>query len=101
MDIIKLLQTNSSNLSEEERKQAENFTDSLKEKIIEELVEFEADELIKKLWKDKEEFVDSLGSILINGIKGYSKMPIELLINIYLEKKSNEDFISLIENIQE
>ncbi|MDS0524653.1 hypothetical protein NNC19_03110 [Clostridium sp. SHJSY1] len=101
MDIVKLLQNNTSGLNEEERRQAEKFTDSLKEKIIEELVEFESDELIKKLWKNREEFVDSLGSILINGIKGYSKMPIELLINIYLEKKSNEDFIELIENIQE
>jgi hypothetical protein len=101
MDIMKLLHNDTSDLSEEERIQAENFTEDLKEKLIEELVEFDADELIKKLHESKEEFIDSLGSILINGTKGYSKMSIDLLLNIYLSKKSNEDFINLIENIQE
>ncbi|WP_143317212.1 hypothetical protein [Clostridium cibarium] len=101
MDIMKFLHNDTSGLNEEEKVQVENFTENLKEKLIEELVEFEGNQLIKKLDKSKEEFLDSLGSILINGTKGYNKMPMDLLINIYLEKKNNEDFINLIENIQE
>ena len=52
IDFMKLLNNDTSNLSESERAQVEMFTNSLKEKLIDELVKYEADELIKKLEKD-------------------------------------------------
>ncbi len=99
IDFMKLLNNDTSNLSEEEREQAERFTEDLREKMIEDLVKYEAEDLIAKLNRDKEDFIESIGQILINGSKGYNKMSMQLLLNIYLEKIGNEKFVSLIENI--
>ena len=100
IDFMKLLNNDTSDLSEEERIQAEEFTESLREKIIDDLVKFEAEELIKKLENDKEDFIESIEQIFVNGVKGYKKMNMQLLINIYLERRGNQSLISLIENIQ-
>lgn len=100
IDFMKLLNNDTSNLSESERAQVEMFTNSLKEKLIDELVKYEADELIKKLEKDKEDFVESIGQNLINGCRGYKNMSMQLLLDIYLEKIGSESFISLIENLK-
>lgn len=99
IDFMKLLNNDTSNLSEEEREQAERFTEELKEKMIEDLVKYEAEDLIAKLNRDKEDFIESIGQILSNGCRGYNKMSMQLLLNIYLEKIGNEKFVSLIENI--
>ncbi|MDD6794769.1 MAG: hypothetical protein PUE01_05075 [Clostridiaceae bacterium] len=100
MDIFKLLSGNLEGLSEDEKVKAEEFTEKLKDSLIEELILCEAHDLISKLERDKEEFIDSIDSIYRNGIKGYSKMSMQLLLNIYLEKKGNEEFVRLIENIE-
>lgn len=100
IDFMKLLNNDTSDLSEEERIQAEEFTESLREKIIDDLVKFEAEELIKKLENDKEDFIESIEQIFVNGVKGYKKMNMQLLINIYLERRGDQSLISLIENIQ-
>lgn len=98
-DIFGLLNANLDNLNEEERRYVEEFTDKLKENIIEELVEVEAARMIKDAKQDKEKFVEDLGQILIQGCKGFNKMPIQLLIDIYLEKKTDIDFMNLLEKI--
>ena len=99
MDIFKLLNNDTDGMSDEELKYATEFNEKLKEKIIDELVKYEAEMLIKKLNRDKEEFIDSLGQILTNGSKGFNKMTLQILVNIYLDKKSDEEFVRLIENI--
>lgn len=98
-DIFGLLNTNLDNLNEEERRYVEEFTDKLKENIIEELVEVEAARMIKIAKQDREKFVEDLGQILMQGCKGFNKMPIQLLINIYLEKKTDVEFMNLLEKI--
>lgn len=100
MDIFKLLSGNLEGLSEEEKVKAEEFTEKLKDSIIDELILCEAQELISKLERDKEEFIDSIDNIYRNGIKGYNNMSMQLLLNIYLEKRSNEDFVRLIQTIE-
>ena len=101
MNIFKLLNNDISELSEEERVLAENFNEALREKIIDSLVESEIDILIKELKFDEQVFRDKLSDIFINGKKGYKKMPTKTLIDIYLDKRDEGEFINLIESINE
>ncbi|SFU76624.1 hypothetical protein SAMN04487886_11447 [Clostridium sp. DSM 8431] len=100
MDFMKILNNDTSDLNDEERKQAEEFTEHLREKMIHDLTLFESEELIRKLENDKEEFIESIEQIFVNGVKGYKKMNMQLLINLYLERIGRKKFVSLIENLQ-
>lgn len=87
-------------LSEEEKAKADEFNERLKDKIIDELVDYESEELIKKLNSDKEFFIDSIYNLLVNGAKGLKNLNIKQLIEIYLNKKTQEEFIKLVEDAE-
>ncbi|MEN8078724.1 hypothetical protein ABFP60_17290 [Clostridioides difficile] len=99
MNIFKLLNNDIETLSEEEQILAENFNETLREKLVDDLAECEINELIKELENDEEIFRIKLTDILVNGKKGYIKMPTKTLIDIYLDKKDEGEFINLIESI--
>ena len=99
MDIIKLLNNDLSDMSYEDQKVALDFSDKLKDKIIDELVEYETIKLIKIIDRSKDDFKHIIGDILVNGTKGFDKIPIQSLINIYLEKIGQERFFNIIEEI--
>ena len=75
MDIFKILNNDIEGLNEEEREFAENFNETLREKIIDELAIYETNELIKDLKSDEEIFREKIEYIFIYGKKGYNKMP--------------------------
>ena len=100
MDIFSLLNNDISGLSEEERRIAEKFNESLRKKIIDDLAKCEVNEIINELKSDEENFKAKLADILINGKKGYINMPTKTLIDIYLDKSNEVDFIKLIESIR-
>lgn len=99
MNIFRLLNNNIEDLNEEERVLAENFNEALREKLIDDLAEYEIDEFIKELKSDEESFRLKISEILVNGKKVYIKMPTKTLIDIYLDKKDEGEFINLIESI--
>lgn len=99
MNIFRLLNNNIEDLNEEERVLAENFNEALREKLIDDLAEYEIDEFIKELKSDEESFRLKISEILVNGKNGYIKMPTKTLIDIYLDKKDEGEFINLIESI--
>lgn len=99
MNIFKLLNNDIEGLSEEERVFAESFNESLRNNIIDALVKYDIEEFIKQLKEDEEGFRERLSDIFINGKKGYNKIPTKTLIDIFLDKKDEGEFINLIENI--
>ena len=99
MNIFRLLNNDIQDLSEEERIFAESFNEALRNNIIDALVEYEIEELIKQLKDDEESFREKLSDIFINGKKGYNKMPTKNLIDIFLDKKDEGEFINLNESI--
>lgn len=101
MNIFKLLNNDIQDLSEEERIFAESFNEALRNNIIDALVEYEIEELIKQLKDDEESFREKLSEIFINGKKGYNKMPTKTLIDIFLDKKDEGEFVNLIESIND
>ena len=99
MNIFRLLNNDIEGLSEEERVFAESFNESLRNNIIDALVKYDIEELIKQLKDDEDGFRERLADIFINGKKGYNKIPTKTLIDIFLDKKDEGEFINLIESI--
>lgn len=100
MDIMNLLHGNTEGLSEEEKAAVEEFSENLKEALIEDLVIAKEQHFIKTLQEDKERFKEEIRSLLVFGSKGYNKMPLEILINIYLEEIGDERFVKLINDLK-
>lgn len=99
MNIFRVLNNDIVDLSEEEKIVTEKFNKLLRDKLINELAEYEINELIKDLKSNEEDFRAKLMSIFVNGKKGYIKMPTKTLIDIYLDKKDEGEFINLLESI--
>jgi ABC-type nitrate/sulfonate/bicarbonate transport system substrate-binding protein len=89
-----------SSYPEEAQEYLKKYTEELKEAIKDELISDYADKIIKNADKNNEAFMDMISELLKNGFKGFNKMSVRTLLNIYLEKKSEEDFIKLLEKVK-
>lgn len=99
--IEELLSGDFSAYPEEIQKFMENYTERLRESIEEELVKDMADRMLRDIDKSNETFINILTEILNNGCKGFNKMSTQSLLNIYLEKKTEEDFFNLLKKLNE
>lgn len=99
MDLLRILNNDLSGMKEEEIEFAQEFNNKLRESIIDELVIFEGKELINIYNSNKEDYYEKIDLLFVNGIKGYKVMTLKQLIDIYLSKKGENDFISLIGKI--
>lgn len=77
----------------------QKYTEKLRGRIKEELTKELADRMLRDVDKSNETFMNILKEILDNGCKGFNKMSTRTLLNTYLEKKSQEDFFNLLEEI--
>lgn len=94
-----ILSENFSSYPEEVQVYMKSYTERLKEHIKEELVKHKADRMLKDIDKSKDYFINTLTEILENGCKGYNNMSTRALLNIYLNVKSEKDFMNLIEKV--
>jgi len=88
-----------SSYPEDVQEYMKNYTEKLREAIKEELTEDLAHRMLKDVDKNNETFINILTEILDNGCKGFNNMSTKSLLDIYLQKKNEEDFIKLIEKI--
>lgn len=88
-----------SSYPEETQEYLKKYTEELRESIKEELIKSFADIIIENADKNNETFIDIITEMLNNGFKGYNKMSTRALLNIYLDKKSEEDFMKLLEKV--
>jgi hypothetical protein len=88
-----------SSYPKETQEYLKKYTDELRESIKEELIKNFVDIIIENADKNNETFMDIITEMLNSGFKGYNKMSTRALLNIYLEKKSEEDFMKLLEKV--
>ncbi len=96
MDLHRILNNDTSNLNEEEIKIFNDFNENLKEKLIERLIAFEIEDLRKI---STEDFNERIYNMLFNGVKGYKALNTKQLIDIFLNKLGQENFIEILTNI--
>lgn len=97
LNIEDLMSGDFSAYPEEVRSYLESFSERLKECLIEELVSHITNKILKSIEGGREEYMTILTEMLENGHKGYNNMSMRNLLNIYLEKKNEEDFLKLLE----
>ena len=86
---------------EETQEVMTKYTERLVENIKEELINDRATQMLKDIDKSNEIFMNLLTEILENGNKGFNKMSTKTLLDIYLQNKGQEDFIKLLEKVNE
>jgi len=86
---------------EESQEFMKKYTEKLRENIKDELIKDIANRMLKDIDKSKEYFMNVLTEILDNGYKGLERMPTTMLLDKYLEGKSQEDFMKLLEKVNE
>jgi UDP-galactopyranose mutase len=73
------------------------YTKKLKENMKSAMINDVAKRMLMDIEKTKHNFMDILTDILSNGCKGLNEMSTKELLNVYLENRDEEQFISLLE----
>ena len=96
-----IMAENFSKYTEETQDIMREYNKMIREKLKEELICHISENMLKDIHVTKDNFIDSLSQILNNGWKGFNKMSTQGLLNMYLEGKSQEDFIELMEKVND
>ena len=99
LNIDDILSENFSNYPEEIQAYMNKYAIKLREKIKNELVKDLANRMLKDIDKSKDHFINVLTEIMDNGVKGYDKMSTKMLLNMFLERKDDQDFFKLLEDV--
>ena len=75
------------------------YTQKLREIVKEELIKDISCKMLKDIDKSKDYFINVLTDILDNGYKGLNKLTTQSLIDKYLVNKNQEDFLELLEKV--
>lgn len=100
-NINELIDGDISKYDEETRLYIDAFREKLRENIKEALVDDMAEKMIDALNIDKEEFRSILETLLENKNKGLNNLPLRTLLDMYITKKGQENFVKLIEKTSE
>lgn len=94
------MEGNFSAYPEEAQEYLRNFTEKLRESLIEELIQDTYNKIMDSIADGREEYKTILTEILAKGHKGYENMTNRALLNIYLERKNEVDFMNLLEKVE-
>ncbi|NLM34359.1 MAG: hypothetical protein GX206_02885 [Clostridiales bacterium] len=100
LNIGDLMEGNFSAYPEEAQEYLRNFTEKLRESLIEELIQDTYNKIMDSIADGREEYKTILTEILAKGHKGYENMTNRALLNIYLERKNEVDFMNLLEKVE-
>ncbi|MBK5241502.1 hypothetical protein [Clostridium sp.] len=77
------------------------YTEKLRENIKKEIINDLSHKMLVDIDKSKDYFINVLTDIIDNGYKGLNKMSTRSLIDKYLECKNEEDFLALLEKVND
>ncbi|MBU3175147.1 hypothetical protein KPL47_02055 [Clostridium estertheticum] len=101
MKIQDIMSGNFSQYPEEAQIFMKEYTEKLRENIKEELIKDISSKMLNNIDKSKDYFMNVLTDILDNGYKGLNKLSTQSLIDMYLERKNQDDFLILLEKVNE
>lgn len=101
MKIEDVISGDFSKYPEESQAFMKEYTEKLRENIKEEIINDLSHKMLVDIDKSKDYFINVLTDILDNGYKGLNKMSTRSLIDKYLENKNEEDFLALLEKVND
>jgi UDP-galactopyranose mutase len=101
MKIEDIMSGDFSDYPEETQIFMKEYTEKLRENIKGEIIKDISHKMLVDIDKSKDYFIDVLTDILDNGYKGLNKMSTQSLIDKYLECKNEEDFLALLERVND
>ncbi|MCB2306171.1 hypothetical protein LGL02_06075 [Clostridium estertheticum] len=101
MEIQDIMSGNFSQYPEETQIFMKEYTEKLRENIKEELIKDISSKMLNNIDKSKDYFMNVLTDILDNGYKGLNKLSTQSLIDMYLERKNQDDFLILLEKVNQ
>ena len=101
MKIEDIMSGDFSDYPEETQIFMKEYTEKLRENIKDEIIKDISHKMLVDIDKSKDYFINVLTDILDNGYKGLNKMSTQSLIDKYLECKNEEDFLALLERVNE
>lgn len=101
MKIEDIMSGDFSDYPEETQIFMKEYTAKLRENIKDEIIKDISHKMLVDIDKSKDYFINVLTDILDNGYKGLNKMSTQSLIDKYLECKNEEDFLALLERVNE
>ena len=101
MKIQDIMSGDFSQYPEETQNFMKKYTEKLRELIKEELIKDISANMLKDIDQSKDYLMNVLTEILDNGYKGLNKLSTQTLIDKYLEKRNEEDFLILLEKVNE
>ncbi|MPQ43702.1 hypothetical protein [Clostridium tarantellae] len=99
INIETLINNDLSKLTMEQQEYITKFNESLRQELIEEIVLNVKNMILNDLKNNKEEFDEFIKEMIVNGYKGLKNINTQGLLNLYLEKKDEFDFMNLIEKV--
>jgi UDP-galactopyranose mutase len=101
MKIEDIMSGDFSEYPEETQAFMKEYTEKLRANIKEEIINDLSHKMLADIDKSKDYFINVLTDILDNGYKGLNKMSTRSLIDKYLECKNEEDFLALLEKVND
>jgi len=101
MEIQDIMSGDFSQYPEETQIFMKEYTEKLREILKEELIKDISGKMLKDIDQSKDYFMNVLTDILDNGYKGLNKLTTQSLIDKYLVKKNQEDFLKLLEKVND
>ncbi|MGK0469178.1 MAG: UDP-galactopyranose mutase [Clostridium sp.] len=101
MKIEDIMSGDFSDYPEETQIFMQEYTEKLRESVKDEIIKDISHNMLVDIDKSKDYFINVLTDILDNGYKGLSKMSTRSLIDKYLECKNEEDFLVLLERVND
>ena len=101
MKIEDIMSGDFSDYPEETQIFMKEYTEKLRENIKDEIIKDISHKMLVDIDKSKDYFINVLTDILDNGYKGLNKMSTRSLIDKYLECKNEEDFLALLEKVND
>lgn len=101
MKIEDIMSGDFSDYPEETQIFMKEYTEKLRENIKDEIIKDISHKMLVDIDKSKDYFINVLTDILDNGYKGLNKMSTRSLIDKYLECKNEEDFLALLERVND
>lgn len=99
--LSKLLNNDINKIPVEEHEYAEKFNQTLRQELLEEFINDKVRNLKEAFIEDNDEFRAIIEEMIVNGCKPLKDLTTKQMLDLYLQKCGEEEFIKVMERVTE